>query len=201
MTSSSNQNINSTNSEKLRVIFKALEFAANKHRRQKRKGAMGIPYINHPIEVCNFLLKYSSEPTLELIVAAVLHDTVEDTRTTPEEIEEQFGTQVMKLVMEVSDDKHLSSAKRKRLQIEKARFLSPGARALKIADKTCNVLDVLHTRIQWTRKQKIYYINWAISVVDQFRESHPHLIREFDLAVNEAEQILKTRFRNPAPLS
>jgi guanosine-3',5'-bis(diphosphate) 3'-pyrophosphohydrolase len=98
------------------VLLKALRFAAEKHRDQRRKGTNSSPYINHPIEVAETLARSGvSDPVI--LQAAILHDTIEDTETTPEEIEREFGADVRKMVEEVTDDKSLPKAERKRLQI------------------------------------------------------------------------------------
>src|SRR5689334_21040807 len=117
------------------LILKALSFSAEKHKSQRRKGAEESPYINHPINVAQLLWEVGGVREIATIVAAILHDTVEDTETTPEEIEENFGQVVRKLVEEVSDDKSLPKAERKRLQIEHAPHLSLGAKQIKLADK------------------------------------------------------------------
>lgn len=192
----SNPIINSVNKETLPGIFNALEYAAYKHRHQKRKGAFGIPYINHPIEVANFLIKYCKNPSSELIIAAILHDTLEDTTAKPQDLEIQFGSKVLKIVLELTDDMKLSSVKRKRLQVEKAQTLSLEARAIKIADKSCNIDDILTTRIGWAINRKISYVQWAIEVISQIGDSHPELYVEFNAIVMKAEEILKTDFSN-----
>ncbi len=175
-------------------IFGALEFASIKHRHQKRKGSAGIPYINHPIEVALLLLKRLQNPTKEIIIAALLHDTLEDTDTVPDEIEKRFGDRVLNLVKEVTDNMKLSSRERKNLQILKADTLSIDAQCIKIADKTCNIRDILTTRINWTRRRKIAYIGWAIKVMTRIKDKHQGLIEEFKNAVEEAETMLRYKF-------
>ncbi len=123
-------------------LLKAIAFAADKHRRQRRKDADESPYINHPIAVATVLaveVNVSDEATL---LAAVLHDTVEDTQTTFAELEEHFGPEVTSLVRELTDDKSLEKDERKRLQVEHARDSSPRAKQVKISDKICNVRDI-----------------------------------------------------------
>src|SRR6266568_91129 len=124
------------------AILKALSFSAKKHRNQRRKGAEGSPYINHPIDVAETLWKVGGVRDISVIVAAILHDTVEDTETTLAEIEEHFGPVVCSLVQEVTDDKSLPKPERKRLQIEHAPHLSTGAKQIKLADKISNIHDV-----------------------------------------------------------
>ncbi len=122
--------------------LQALAFAANKHRDQRRKDADASPYINHPIAVATALATERNATDGRLLVAAILHDTVEDTQTTFDELTEHFGSHVAALVRELADDKSLPKHERKRLQIEHARSGSPGAKQLKIADNICNICHV-----------------------------------------------------------
>ena len=174
----------------LNVLTSALEFAARKHCKQRRKGADGIPYINHPIEVVNLLAHTMRTNDVELLTAAVLHDTLEDTETTQEEIVQQFGVEVFKLVLEVTDNMSLPKAKRKQLQLEHAKDLSIKAKQIKIADKTCNILDMLTTRMEWTHNMKIKYVIWAEGVIAACRGVNTELEAEFDKAVSLAREIL-----------
>jgi guanosine-3',5'-bis(diphosphate) 3'-pyrophosphohydrolase len=102
------------------ALMEAMLFAADKHRGQKRKDAQGTPYINHPIMVVNLMASIGGITDIEALQAGMLHDTVEDTETSPEEIETRFGYAVRSLVMEVTDDKKLEKQERKWRQIEKA---------------------------------------------------------------------------------
>jgi GTP diphosphokinase / guanosine-3',5'-bis(diphosphate) 3'-diphosphatase len=178
----------------LRDIFDALEFSAFKHRRQRRKGTSGIPYINHPIEVARLLLNKMKSPELNLIIAAILHDTLEDTDTSPEEISQRFGEKVLQIVMEVTDDMKLPYSERKNRQVLKANTLSYEARCIKIADKTCNIHDILHSRIWWPKSRKIEYIRWAMRVIKEIQDTHTELINYFNLTVSEAEEMLHSKF-------
>ncbi len=151
--------------ETLRLL-KALSFAADKHRFQRRKDTEETPYINHPIRVALTLAETGGETNLELLVAAVLHDTIEDTQTTATELEEHFGTTVMNLVLEVTDDKNLSKEERKKLQVLHASHKSPLAKKLKLADKICNVYDILHHPPgNWSAERKLNYLTWAENVL------------------------------------
>ncbi|XP_069899402.1 guanosine-3',5'-bis(diphosphate) 3'-pyrophosphohydrolase MESH1 isoform X2 [Dipodomys merriami] len=123
-------------------LLEAADFAARKHRGQRRKDPEGTPYINHPIGVARILALEAGVTDTAVLQAALLHDTVEDTDTTPEELELRFGAQVRRLVEEVTDDKALPKAERKRLQVERAPHGSPGARLLKLADKLHNLRDL-----------------------------------------------------------
>lgn len=162
-------------------FLKALAFAADKHKSQRRKGEEGIPYINHCIEVALLLNQVGKVEDEELLIAALLHDTIEDTNTKAEEIEQAFGERVRDIVLEVSDDKSLPKAVRKQLQIEKAAQKSPEARTLKLADKICNIRDIiLHPPKNWPTERKLDYLAWAAKVIDQIRGAHPALEALFD---------------------
>jgi|ERR1043165_6171092 guanosine-3',5'-bis(diphosphate) 3'-pyrophosphohydrolase len=148
-------------------LLRALDFAAAKHREQRRKQAPGTtPYINHPIAVARLLAEVGGVEEEDILIAAVLHDTVEDTATTPQELEDAFGPVVRRLVEEVTDDKRLPKAQRKRLQIEHASQLSPGAALIKLADKISNVRDLAESPpADWSIERVREYITWAEAVV------------------------------------
>jgi guanosine-3',5'-bis(diphosphate) 3'-pyrophosphohydrolase len=150
------------------LLLKAIDFAARKHRDQRRKDEEASPYINHPISVSLFLAEVGNISDPEVLSAALLHDTLEDTDTTPEELEAAFGARICKLVQEVTDDKKLPKAKRKKLQIEHASQLSPDAVLIKLGDKISNVLDVTHSPpSDWTLQRRKEYLDWAEAVVNK----------------------------------
>lgn len=123
----------------------------------------------------------------EILAAAILHDTVEDTESTAEELEELFGKRVAGYVLEVTDDKSLPKAERKQLQVEHAPHLTPGAKAIKLADKISNVKDVTdHPPAGWPQERRLEYIEWAERVVDGLRGVNPELERHFDEAAAKA---------------
>nr|KAF6409999.1 HD domain containing 3 [Rousettus aegyptiacus] len=123
-------------------LLEAADFAARKHRGQRRKDPEGTPYINHPIGVARILTHEAGITDIAVLQAALLHDTVEDTDTTLDEVELHFGAQVRGLVEEVTDDKTLPKLERKRLQVEQAPHSSPGAKLVKLADKLHNLRDL-----------------------------------------------------------
>jgi guanosine-3',5'-bis(diphosphate) 3'-pyrophosphohydrolase len=169
------------------TLLQAARFAADKHRYQRRKGADATPYINHPIEVADLLANIGGVTDIATLVAGVLHDTVEDTETTPEEVEALFGAEVRTLVAEVTDDKSLPKAKRKRLQIEHAPSLSAHAKEIKIADKISNVLDITQNPpTDWSPKRKREYLKWADQVVAGCRGTNDGLDRWFDEVLRNA---------------
>ena len=165
------------------LLLKALSFAAHKHRHQRRKGSKPIPYINHPIALADLLVRTANIGDPEVIAAALLHDTIEDTCTTKNELKAAFGPVISQLVVELTDDKSLPKKKRKRLQVEHASSLSPRARIVKLADKICNLRDVVQDPpAKWTLKRKQRYFDWAKSVVDKIRDTNLELENAFDEA-------------------
>ena len=176
--------------KKMLFLTKAYDFAAQKHTKQRRKGVNDVPYINHPIEVANLLCYCCDNEDADLLIAAVLHDTIEDTDATEQEVCDLFGAEIGSLVMEVTDDMRLSKKVRRRLQIEKAHNLSDRAKQIKVADKTCNIIDMLTTRLEWTKRRKKEYISWAAEVVGHCRGVNLKLDKEFDKAYKLAENTL-----------
>jgi GTP diphosphokinase / guanosine-3',5'-bis(diphosphate) 3'-diphosphatase len=167
----------------LPLILQALEFASLKHRDQRRKDKVASPYINHPIALANVLVREGGVTEAEVLAAAVLHDTLEDTETTLAELRDAFGERIAAIVQEVTDDKSLPKAERKRLQIELAPAISREAKLVKLADKICNVRDVAeHPPAKWDLARKQEYFEWAKAVVDGLRGTHPALERRFDEA-------------------
>lgn len=172
-------------------ILEAARFSAEKHRDDRRKGDDESPYINHPLEVAETIWRVGGVRDLDTIVAAILHDTVEDTDATAEEIGERFGAAVRALVEEVTDDKELAKEERKRLQVEHAPHLSPGAKQIKIADKASNVRDVAHhPPAGWSHERKVRYLDWADEVVAGLRDASPRLAEHYDRVVREAREVL-----------
>jgi guanosine-3',5'-bis(diphosphate) 3'-pyrophosphohydrolase len=171
------------NSSPISVVIAASAFAAHKHRDQRRKGAEASPYINHPIAVANVLANEAGIIDPVIVAAALLHDTIEDTDTTPKELEAEFGQEIAAIVIEVTDDKSLPKLERKRLQIEHAANLSASAKLVKLADKICNVRDMCQSPpVDWSRERKTEYFTWAKQVVDPMRGVSPVLEKLFDEA-------------------
>ncbi len=170
-------------SEGIPLILKALDFASLKHRDQRRKDANASPYINHPIALANVLAREGGVTDGVVLAAAILHDTLEDTQTTPAELRDTFGEHIAGIVGEVTDDQNLPKAERKRLQIEHAASISREAKLVKLADKICNVRDVAdHPPAKWDLARRREYFEWAMAVVDRMRGTHPELERRFDEA-------------------
>jgi GTP diphosphokinase / guanosine-3',5'-bis(diphosphate) 3'-diphosphatase len=174
----------------LAAVFRALSFAAEKHRDQRRKDDHGSPYINHPIALARVLCDEAGVTDPDILCAALLHDTVEDTDTTPEELETQFGPLVRGIVLEVSDDKSLPKAERKRLQIAHAAVATRGAKLVKLADKICNLRDVaLNPPVGWDLDRRQAYFDWARNVVAGMRGTHPVLEELFDQAYRQRPEV------------
>ena len=163
------------------LILKAAQFAADKHRNQRRKDAEASPYINHPIALANVLANEGEVTDPIVLCAALMHDTIEDTDTTAEELTATFGTEITGVVLEVTDDKTLPKAERKQQQIEHARHASSRAKLVKLADKICNLRDIAVTSpADWTEQRKAEYFDWARKVIDGVRGTHPRLEAIFD---------------------
>ena len=173
-------------------ILKAICFAAEKHNDQRRKDARMSPYINHPIRVAEALWSIGEVHDMTLLVAAVLHDTIEDTDTTHNEIRTEFGEDVLALVLEVTDDKTLPKQTRKQLQIVHAPHISKSAKTLKLADKICNVTDVIQSPPSvWTKKRKQEYLLWTEQVVAGLRGVNPKLEIHYDTLLDEGKRLLE----------
>jgi GTP diphosphokinase / guanosine-3',5'-bis(diphosphate) 3'-diphosphatase len=170
-------------------FIEAASFAAKKHRDQRRKGSDAEPYINHPLEVCNLLANVGKVSDYDVLIAAVLHDTVEDTETTAAELTERFGATVCGYVLEVTDDKSLPKAERKRRQVEHAPHLSTGAKQIKLADKISNITDITNNPPHdWSAQRKIEYVQWGESVVAGLRGANADLEKHFDELVKKARE-------------
>lgn len=166
--------------EILASVIKCVNFAALKHKDQRRKDPEKTPYINHPIGVA-YLLVEGGVRDIDVIQAALLHDTVEDTDTTNEELVQEFGPEVAGIVAEVTDDKNLDKQERKRLQIVHAAEASPKAKLVKLADKLYNLRDLDRTTPSgWTQERVQEYFHWASQVVAGCRGNNSFLEGELD---------------------
>lgn len=171
------------NGDAISLIIKATRFAADRHRDQRRKDVEASPYINHPIALANVLANEGGVTDPAVLCAALLHDTIEDTRTTADELRAEFGEEIAGIVLEVTDDKSLEKARRKQLQIEHAPHVSPKAKLVKLADKICNLRDIAASAPHgWSRERKIEYFEWANRVIAGVRGTHATLEALFDRA-------------------
>jgi len=173
------------------LLARALDFAARKHVHQRRKGELAEPYVNHLSDVARLLAEGTKGDDITLVIAGLLHDTIEDTGTTFAELAKEFGTEVAALVSEVTDDKSLPKAERKRLQVETAPHKSQRARMIKLADKTSNLHSMIASPPKdWSSQRKREYIDWAERVVAGCRGVNAHLEGEFDRAAQQARAAL-----------
>jgi len=179
--------------QEIDLLLKAAAFAAQRHRAQKRKGAAQAPYFNHLIEVADLLWRVGGVREMVTLIAALLHDVVEDTGVSPAELEAAFGAEVCALVLEVSDDKSLPKARRKQLQIEHAPHLSRRARLIKLADKISNLHDLINDPPpDWSDERKLEYFRWARQVVDAgLRGVNPALEALFEATYAEGIKLLE----------
>ena len=174
------------------LLLEAVAFAAGKHRHQRRKDAEASPYINHPIALAS-LLKRAGVDDVLVLCAALLHDTIEDTQTTPDELRARFGGDIASVVLEVTDDKDLDKAERKELQVLHAHALSDRAKLVKLADKICNVDDIVAAPpTKWTLERKREYLEWSKAVVDGLRGTHAGLETIFDEVYAKGVRALAT---------
>jgi len=171
----------------LSLLFKALSFSAEKHTKQRRKDIDKTPYINHPISLANILAQRWVIDE-NVLCAAILHDTIEDTETTVDELQEHFGEKITSIVLEVTDDKSLEKSVRKQKQVEHAATISHEAKLVKLADKIANITDIINTPPEdWSRDRKKEYFEWAKAVVDNLRGAHQGLEKDFDDLINKAK--------------
>jgi guanosine-3',5'-bis(diphosphate) 3'-pyrophosphohydrolase len=175
----------------LALLLRAASFSADLHRHQSRKGDDPPPYINHPLEVASILANVGDITDVTTLVAALLHDTIEDTSASGEELEQQFGARVRALVEEVTDDKDLEKAERKRLQIERTSALSTAAKQIKLGDKICNMRDVVADPPSgWSLQRRREYLDWAAAVVAGCRGASGPLERYFDDVLSMGREAL-----------
>ncbi|XP_070822085.1 guanosine-3',5'-bis(diphosphate) 3'-pyrophosphohydrolase MESH1 [Chaetodon trifascialis] len=163
------------------LLLETVHFAAEKHRNQRRKDTEQTPYINHPIGVARILSHEGGVTDIEVLQAALLHDTVEDTDTSPAELEAKFGPTVTRIVQEVTDDKSLPKQERKRQQVEHAPHCSHQAKLVKLADKLYNLRDLNRcTPVGWSAERVQEYFVWASEVVKGLRGASSVLEEKLD---------------------
>lgn len=176
--------------EQIQAILSAARFAAEKHAGQRRKGDAAEPYVNHLIEVAELVSTALPEPDINLVIAALLHDSIEDVGVTAEDLALRFGPDVADLVREVSDDKSLPKQERKRLQVENAPHKSVRAQTIKLADKISNLRSILSSPpADWDYERKMEYAGWAKRVVDGLTAPNPALKAEFESAMEKFDSL------------
>ncbi len=179
--------------DRWQLLFRALSFAAHKHAQQKRKGRSEIPYLNHCIRVADYLAQVACIDDAEILAAALLHDTIEDTDTAVEELEQEFGPMVAAMVMEVTDDKQLPKQRRKQLQVDRAPHKSYGAAQIKLADKLANVIDVVDDPPpDWSLERRIEYLDWTERVVSSLPQANPALLELYRSTLQRAQRELSS---------
>jgi len=178
------------------TILKAADAAARWHVHHRRKGAAAEPYINHLLEVARLVAEATSGADPNLIVAALLHDAIEDQEVPREIIATGFGEDVACLVEEVTDDKALEKDVRKRKQVENAHRKSPRAKLIKLADKTSNLRALAASPSpEWSVKRKLEYVTWAREVALDLRGANQWLDTAFDKAAEDARQSVRPNGR------
>lgn len=169
----------------MNILLKATNFAAIKHKDQRRKDSNKTPYINHPIEVAHILTQCGIND-IDILAGALLHDTLEDTNTTSEELKKEFGEKILNIVLECSDDKKLSKVERKKLQIEHALHISREAKLIKLADKISNVSGLINNPPStWAEKEINGYFVWAYCVFKNLRGINEGLDNRYQELVNK----------------
>jgi guanosine-3',5'-bis(diphosphate) 3'-pyrophosphohydrolase len=173
------------------LVLRAAEFAADKHREDKRKGQTGRPYIGHCIDVAELIANIGKVDDATVLAAAVLHDTVEDTKTTRTELVEKFGAEIDALVAEVTDDKMLDKDERKKMQVQHAPHLSYGGKLINLADKISNVREIgADPPKGWDKKRRRDYFDWATRVVTAMGSVNQSLEEMFARTVEESSLTL-----------
>jgi (p)ppGpp synthase/HD superfamily hydrolase len=174
----------------VRLISEAADLAARRHNGMARKGRGNEPYINHLAEVARLLALVTDGADAELVAAGWLHDTVEDTETTRDELAQKFGERVAALVVEVTDDMSLPKAQRQQKQVEDAPHKSPGAKLIKIADKISNIrARIVPDPSRDERNDLAAYTIWAEKVVAGCRGVSAKLDAKFDETVGAAKSV------------
>jgi len=173
------------------LLSRAADYAARQHIAQRRKGERAEPYVNHLTEVAALLAEATDGRDVVLLMGGLLHDTLEDTDATYEDLEQRFGPEVAALVAEVTDDKSLPKEERKRLQIDKTPSKSRRAKLLKIADKTSNLRSMVNSPPKgWSPERLRDYVGWAEQVVRSCRGLNSALDAAFDQAHADAKRHL-----------
>jgi (p)ppGpp synthase/HD superfamily hydrolase len=168
-------------------LTRAYHFAARKHVDQRRKGAAAEPYMNHLTEVAE-LVAQATNGDLDVVIASILHDTVEDTDTSIAELCAAFGPRIADLTAEVTDDKSMPKQTRKDLQVEHAAHASWGAQIIKLADKTSNLRSLLASPPpDWSQARRDEYVVWARRVVAGCRDANAWLAGQFDEAARSLD--------------
>ena len=175
------------------MLLKALNVASTAHTGQYRKGLPKTPYINHPIQVAYLLAEFGKITNEDILAAAILHDTIEDTLLTYDDLVAEFGKTIATIVNDCTDDKSLLKEERKLLQIKHASSICNEAKLVKLADKISNLTDIaMNPPKEWTLERKLAYVEWSIQVINAgLRGCNPTLEIMFDnLCVKLKEELI-----------
>ena len=174
-------------------LLEALQFAATHHQYDRRAGYDRLPYINHLIKVTNCLANRIGIKDEALLLAAVLHDVVEDTEVTVAELERRFGSEVASIVEELTDDMSLPYEERKRQQVEQASQLSSKARMIRLVDKASNLRDIFNYPLDWPIEKKAAYLDNALAIAERIKGGHPKLDAWFEETAAWARKALQAQ--------
>jgi guanosine-3',5'-bis(diphosphate) 3'-pyrophosphohydrolase len=158
-------------------LLRALEFASERHSQQRRKGPSGAPYVNHLIEVASLLAGPAGVEGTDILIAAVLHDVLEDTKTTPEEVAAGFGERVLQLVSALSDDKAQPRAVRRQLVLEHLESAEAAIKLIKLADLCSNIQSL---PVDWADERRREYLDWSARAAELCRGASPALDRLYE---------------------
>jgi hypothetical protein len=173
-------------------LTKALLFAADAHRNQRRKGAAQEPYLNHLIEVVDLVVQATDNADMDLVISALLHDVVEDTPTTYEDVATNFGERVAEIVRENSDNMSLPKAERRRARIASMALKSREARIVKMADIISNLRAIaVSPPAGWSTERKLGYLEGCRQVVDAARGTESSIERIFDETAADVERAIR----------
>jgi uncharacterized protein (UPF0147 family) len=182
----------------LRRLTKALLFAAEAHRNQRRKGAAQEPYLNHLVEVLDLLVQATDGTDTDMLIAAILHDVVEDTSASYEDVAKKFGERVAGIVRENSDDMTLPKAERRRARIAAMPLKSREARLVKMADVISNLRAIaVSPPAGWSADRKLGYLEGCRQLIDAGRGTDAAIERTFDQTADDVERTI----RDEAPFS
>lgn len=170
------------------LLSQALHFASQRHAGQNWKGSKH-PYFHHLLGVLDLLVRIGDLQDQTTLLAGILHDTLEDTTTTPLELKQFFGKEVAAVVLELSDNPAHTEAERWQAQIDHAPTLSPAAACVKIADKTANLRDLYELQIPWDKEKRLAYLDWGVRVVAGCRRANEALAAHFDQLVAEIKKL------------
>jgi guanosine-3',5'-bis(diphosphate) 3'-pyrophosphohydrolase len=172
-------------------VLDALFFAAKAHKDQRRKSS-GEPYVNHLIEVAQLLASLADVQDQTTLQSAVLHDSVEDTVITGNELQERYGSEVLKLVLQLSDDKSQPKDVRKALTVDKIGSKDPRAQCIKIADLISNLRSLPD---DWPTERQKQYLDWAKAVRNNISVQVPHKLDAMFLqTIEDAGEKLQSDF-------